>query len=61
MPFCVVFLWLLYHYERKWGTTTMSTFQQALNQLYHYERKWGTTTYQERRGTAQELYHYERK
>ena len=20
MPFCVVFLWRLYHYERKWGT-----------------------------------------
>ena len=44
MPFCVVFLWPLYHYERKWGTTTAAREIFRARKLYHYERKWETTT-----------------
>ena len=35
---------LLYHYEKKWGTTTQAAIQKVCFELYHYERKWGTTT-----------------
>ena len=34
----------LYHYERKWGTTTAKQNSATSFVLYHYERKWGTTT-----------------
>lgn len=45
MPFCVVFLWRLYHYERKWGTTTHRATSDRAAALYHYERKWGTIVF----------------
>ena len=45
MPFCVVFLWRLYHYERKWGTTTESKGPGAGEMLYHYKGKWGTMVF----------------
>ena len=61
MPFCVVFLWQLYHYERKWGTTTCAIQVVQAAGLYHYERKWGTTTHSRPTVTAGPLYHYERK
>ena len=61
MPFCVVFLWRLYHYERKWGTTTIWRTDSPTLWLYHYERKWGTTTRNPPRIHLAELYHYERK
>ena len=35
---------LLYHYERKQGTTTLWRHVKILSILYHYERKQGTTT-----------------
>ena len=35
---------MLYHYERKWGTTTKFDDDFVTWLLYHYERKWGTTT-----------------
>ena len=61
MPFCVVFLWRLYYYERKWGTTTFFTAYSTVPLLYHYERKWGTTTLRMGRIMPRMLYHYERK
>ena len=35
---------LLYHYERKLGTTTVDVDPDPYHILYHYERKLGTTT-----------------
>mgnify|MGYP004697129145 CR=1 FL=1 len=35
---------LLYHYERKRGTTTTELRDKEVLVLYHYERKRGTTT-----------------
>ena len=35
----------LYHYERKWGTTTGGAAEPADRGLYHYERKWGTMVF----------------
>ena len=61
MPFCVVFLWRLYHYERKWGTTTICDALECDIRLYHYEKKWGTTTQAAIQKVCFELYHYERK
>lgn len=61
MPFCVVFLWRLYYYERKWGTTTMGAALKEAAKLYHYERKWGTTTCLGAENIRCALYHYERK
>ena len=52
---------MLYHYERKWGTTTYGEQDNSLEKLYHYERKWGTTTGAVGFMIAVELYHYERK
>ena len=61
MHFCVVFLWRLYHCERKWGTTTYGEQDNSLEKLYHYERKWGTTTDKSSVHKYSQLYHYERK
>lgn len=61
MPFCVVFLWRLYHYERKWGTTTNRLISIFSFRLSHYERKWGTTTRSGDGIMRYALYHYERK
>ena len=36
--------WVLYHYERKLGTTTRTAYAADPVELYHYERKLGTTT-----------------
>lgn len=43
---CFLFpmLRLLYHYERKQGTTTCQRYSRQNRGLYHYERKLGTTT-----------------
>ena len=51
----------LYHYERKQGTTTLTSCVWLSRLLYHYERKQGTTTagFVLIRGLS--LYHYERK
>lgn len=57
----MVFLWRLYHYERKWGTTTRRAVVEVACQLYHYERKWGATTVDKLTHTLKKLYHYERK
>ncbi len=35
----------LYHYERKWGTTTGNHGKIPVLLLYHYERKWGTMAF----------------
>ena len=35
----------LYHYERKWGTTTHGAVFHWEHGLYHCERKWGTGNY----------------
>ena len=35
---------VLYHYERKLGTTTVWRKCKMYEVLYHYERKLGTTT-----------------
>ena len=51
----------LYHYERKWGTTTDISDWMQNQGLYHYERKWGTTTDMAEIPDMTELYHYERK
>ena len=61
MSFCVVFLWQLYHYERKRGTTTGASEPVHNSVLYHYERKRGTTTVYVDTCSAHVLYHYERK
>ena len=39
------FFYMLYHYERKWGTTTSEGVGQENQVLYHYERKWGTMVF----------------
>ena len=51
----------LYHYERKWGTTTGGVVFFTVDELYHYERKWGTTTQINTVVAEILLYHYERK
>ena len=61
MPFCVVFLWRLYNYERKWGTTTFHMLDHVIALLYNYERKWGTTTRAGAGLVTLRLYNYERK
>ena len=54
-------LQLLYHYERKQGTTTYEVSFYYWFGLYHYERKQGTTTCQRYSRQNRGLYHYERK
>lgn len=61
MPFCVVFLRRLCHYERKWGTTTDGNVTTARMMLYHHERKWGTTTPKKNGMPEWKLYHYGEK
>ena len=52
---------VLYHYERKQGTTTLCAAVAIRVKLYHYERKQGTTTARFHCGRYHALYHYERK